>query len=134
MKTKLSSEFLYNQQKNVLNKQIRRMILWAFLSFISVSMLISLLRFDLSGDKGMESNLFDAVYVCFDKLVIIADGIFSVIFFCGLIIELYEIFVSCFFIRQFKKNNYAIHTIGQWYEVCCGEKWFGYYRMKEYEL
>lgn len=124
MKIKLSSEFLYNQQKNVLSKQIRSMILLALLLIVSASVFITLLYFGL---KRTELNTFDAIFI-------IALGILSGIFLCKLVEELYEIFVSCFFIRQFKKNNYTIHTIGQWYEVCCGEKWFGFYRMKDYEL
>ncbi len=134
MKTKLSKEFLYKKQKDDLNRQVRLMILWALLLITWVSMIITLLYFGLSDDTVAELNSFDAFYICFAPLFIIALGIFTVISLCGLIGELYEIFGICFLIRQIKNNNYTIHTIGQWYEVCCDEKWLGIYQMTEYEL
>lgn len=135
MKTKLSKEFLLEEQKEYLKKQIiRGIILSALLLITSVFTLITLLIFGLSCAMETELTPFNTF---FDPLLF---GVFSVILLFKLADELYEIFVSCFFIRQIKKNNYTIrtihttHTVGEWYEISCNEKLLAIYSGASYEL
>ncbi len=77
MKTKLSKEFLLEEQKEYLKKQIiRGIILSALLLITSVFTLITLLIFGLSGAMETELTPFNTFFIRFTPLLL---GVFSVI-------------------------------------------------------
>lgn len=127
MKTKLSKDFLYKEQRHNLLKPTAFMLLYAILLIISVFCIITFFRFISSNYGRYETEL---LYVAIIPLFIVM-AIFSVVAF---ITELSENILTVLFIWQIKKNNYTIRTNGQWYEVYCKDCWLGTYRMTHYEL